>query len=128
MSAHSITSEVIPDPTRQRVTQLNHFTFSMRRRSYRKARRTRRRRGSFRRRSVVRKALSLARSVTRKMAGEVRKLDVNAIIPEENFTVLTPALGTAADNAQSLPDFGYVYNVFGGASVQGLEIDDFTGN
>lgn len=80
------------------------------RRRYRKTRSGRRRR--FRRRTVATKALRIARSVSRKMAGEVKKMDVNAIIPETKFTQITDALGTAADNAFSLPDFAYVYGVF----------------
>lgn len=70
-----------------------------------------------RRKSGVRKALSMARSLTRKMAGEVKKLDVNAIIPESDFVAITSPLGTAADNPVSLPDFSYVYDVFGGSGA-----------
>lgn len=59
----------------------------MARRRFRKARSYRRRRGHRRfRRSTARKALRIARSVSRKMAGEVKKNDVNAIIPENKFT------------------------------------------
>lgn len=46
------------------------------------------------------------------MAGEVKKMDVNAIVPETSFTQISAALGTSADNATSLPDFGFLYNVF----------------
>lgn len=103
----------------------------MARRRYRKTRSIRRRRG-FRRRSGVRKALSRVRSLSRKIAGEVKKMDVNAIIPENSFTLITPALGTATDNATSLPDFAYVYNVFSDSSntvdaSQGLDLGDFVG-
>lgn len=83
----------------------------MARRRYRKTRSIRRRRG-FRRRSGVRKALSRVRSISRKIAGEVKKIDVNAIVPETAFTQITSAIGTSADNATSLPDFAYCYNVF----------------
>lgn len=55
-------------------------------RRYRKARTGRRRIRRLRRRTVSRKALRIARSVSRKMAGEVKKMDVNAIIPETSFT------------------------------------------
>lgn len=60
-------------------------------------------------------------------------MDVNAIIPENSFTQISPALGTAADNATSLPDFGYLYNVFIDSSsstvnsAQGLQLGDFVG-
>lgn len=105
----------------------------MARRRYRKVRSGRRRKG-FRRRSGVRKALSRVRSLSRKMAGEVKKIDVNAIIPEEKFTPLSPAIGPSSDIATSLPDFGYLYNIFQDAddntpdSVQGINIGDFVGN
>lgn len=85
MSAHSITSEVIPDPTRSPGEPLLFFYKKMVRRRYRKTRSMRRRRG-FRRRSGVRKALSRIRSLSRKVAGEVKKMDVNAIVPETSFT------------------------------------------
>lgn len=63
-----------------------HFTFFMARR-YRKVRSRRRRsRRRFRRRSAAGKALRRVRSLSRKIAGEVKKLDVNAIIPEDAFT------------------------------------------
>lgn len=69
-------------------------------RRYRKARSSRRRfrRRRFSRRGTARKALRIARSVSRKMAGEVKKMDVNDIIPENKFNQITNALGTAADN------------------------------
>lgn len=77
----------------------------------RRVRRTRRRA-----RRVSTKAIRIARSVSRKVAGEVKKTDLNAIIPETAFTSLTPAVGSAADNATSLPDFGYLYTPFGGSN------------
>lgn len=104
----------------------------MARRYRRKVRSGRRRRG-FRRRTGVRKALSRVRSLSRKIAGEVKKIDVNAIIPETSFTQITNAVGTAADTATSLPDFGYLYSVFSDASssstdsTQGLDLGDFIG-
>lgn len=104
----------------------------VRRHRFRKsrARRFRRRRS---RRSLGGKALRIARSVSRKMAGEVKKNDVNAIIPENKFTQLSNALGTSADNPTSLPDFGYLYNVFTDGSsvtedsIQGINLGDFIG-
>lgn len=104
----------------------------MARRRYRKTRSIRRRRG-FRRRSGVRKALSRVRSLSRKIAGEVKKMDVNAIVPETSFTQITNAVGTSSDNATSLPDFGYLYSVFADVNssstdaVQGLVLGDFVG-
>lgn len=67
------------------VIQLYHITFFMARRYRRKVRSGRRRRG-FRRRTGVRKALSRVRSLSRKIAGEVKKIDVNSIVPETSFT------------------------------------------
>lgn len=60
-------------------------------------------------------------------------MDVNAIIPENKFTQISNAVGTAADNATSLPDFGFVYNVFNDVtdgtadSEQGIQLGDFVG-
>lgn len=80
-------------------------------RRYRKSRRFRRRR--LRRfRSRASKALTKVRSLSRKIAGEVKKMDKNAIVPENSFTQLTAAVGTASDIAGSLPDYGYLYPVF----------------
>lgn len=66
------------------------------------------------------------------MAAEVKKIDCNSIIPEDSFTQLTTAFGTAADIATSLPDFGYLYNVFlvpgySEGSEQGLDLGDIVG-
>lgn len=58
----------------------------MARRRYRKARGRRSRRRYSRRGRKATKALRMARSLSRKMAGEVKKLDANAIIPENKFT------------------------------------------
>lgn len=94
------------------------------RRRFRKAKR-------IRSRSVARKALSLARSTARKLDAEVKKLDVNAIITEDDFTGLSPAIGNAADNATSLPDFGYAYNLFttnvDPDNQNGIALSDFIG-
>lgn len=98
------------------------------RRRYRKSFRRKGRRLYRRRKTVARKALRVARSVSRKMAGEVRKIDVNEIIPENKFTQLSPAFGTAADNAQSLPDYGFVYYPINTNFGPGDAISEFTGN
>lgn len=92
------------------VVPLNIFFFMARR--IRRYRRRSGRRGFRRRRTVARKALTRVRSLSRKIAGEVRKADWNAIIPENAFTQITPAVGTSADLASSLPDFGYLYTVW----------------
>lgn len=104
------------------------------RRRYRKGSSRRRGRRSYKRRyRRAGKALRLARSINRKIDAEVKKQDVNAIIPEGAFTQITPALGTAADNASSLPDFAYLYNVFNtgelstGTEEQGIRVGDFVG-
>lgn len=88
-----------------------------RRKAYRRPRRTRRRR------SVAHKALRLARTVSYKMAGEVKKMDNNQLVSATAFTQMTPGSST------SLADFALLYSVFGNAgAVQGFEIDDFIGN
>lgn len=100
------------------------------RRRYRKSFRRKGRRLYRRRKTVARKALRIARSVNRKMAAEVRKLDWNAIIPESDFQQLSPAFGTSNDKADSLPDYGYLYPIFSSSNgmVQGVNINDFAGN
>lgn len=57
----------------------------MARRRFRKSKSGRRRK-HYKRRTVAGKAIRIARSVSRKMAGEVKKIDVNAIVPESRFT------------------------------------------